>query len=427
MDKYDFIVVGAGVAGCAAAFTAARAGLNTLVIERGKTPGAKNVTGGRLYAHSLEALIPGFADEAPVERSVTRERLSFLTNEEAVTLEFAGKENPDPAKRSYTVLRAKFDAWLWSKAAELGASLLPATRVESLLKNDDGFFYGVKTDKGEYQAPVILLADGVGSTLAQKAGIARKPQPEQLAIGVKEVIKFTPEQMRERFECVGNLGMAWLFAGSPTNGHLGGGFLYTNKDSVSIGLVFGLHGADKEKPPVPEMLKKFKEHPAIAPLLDGGETVRYPGHMIPEGGLGMLPALVQNGLMIAGDAAGMCINIGYTVRGMDFAIAAGRYAAETAVQAHKTGRYNRDELALYIDLLERSFVLQEMTLYSKAPAALNNDRVFNAYPQLACRLMSDMFTVDGQPRGMISKFWNRARETGAVNLIKDGLQILGAI
>lgn len=424
--NYDFIIVGAGVAGCAAAYTAAKAGLRTLVIERGKTPGSKNVTGGRLYAHSLEALIPGFASEAPVERSVTRERLSFLTDQSGVTLDYVTGENPNPSLRSYTVLRARFDAWLFGKAAELGAELLPATRADSLIKKEDSYC-GIKTDKGDYYAPVILLADGVNSLLAQREGLARKPAPGQLAIGVKEVIKFTPEQMHDRFQCVGDLGMAWLFVGSPTNGHLGGGFLYTNKDSISLGLVFGLHGSSKDKPPLAAMLKKFKEHPVIAPLVTGGEIIRYPGHMVPEGGISMLPALVTNGVMIAGDAAGMCINVGYTIRGMDLAIASGRYAAETAIQAHKDHRYNRDELTLYVEKLERSFVLQEMQLYGQAPQALNNERVFNAYPELANNLMHDIFTVDGQPRSLISKFMNNAMATGAYNIIKDGIQILRSI
>lgn len=426
MQEYDLIIVGAGVAGCAAAFTAAKAGLKTLVVERGRTPGSKNMTGGRLYAHSLEAMIPNFAAEAPVERCVTRERLSFLTDSEAVTMEFAGQENPDPAKRSYTVRRAKFDAWLWSKAQEKGAELLAGTRVDGLIKEDDKFC-GVQTATGDIRAPITLLADGVNSLLAQKAGIAKKPEPSQVAIGVKEILKFSPEQMRDRFECVGDQGMAWLFVGSPTEGHLGGGFLYTNKDSISIGLVFGLHGADKKKPPLGGLLERFKAHPVIAALLDGGTVVQRPAHMVPEGGLSMMPALAGNGVLIAGDAAGMCVNVGYTIRGMDFAIAAGRYAAETAVQAHKDKNYSRDELQLYVDLLERSFVLKEMSLYSNAPQALNNERIFSAYPQLACKLMGDMFTADGQARSLLSKFWGRARETGAINLIKDGFSLLGAI
>lgn len=424
--QYDLIIVGAGLAGCAAAYTAAQAGLKTLVIERGKTPGSKNMTGGRLYAHSLEALIPDFASEAPLERSVTRERLSFLTDTEAVTMDYAGQENPDPAKRSYTVRRVKFDEWLWSKAAEKGATLLAGTRVDGLIQ-EDGYVRGVLADKNEIRAPITILADGVNSLIAQKAGLAKKPDPSQIAIGVKEVLRFSPEQMRDRFECIDNQGMAWLFVGSPTQGHLGGGFLYTNKNSVSLGLVFGLHGAGKDKPPLPVLMEQFKKHPVIAALLDGGEVIQRPAHMVPEGGLGMMPALAGNGYMIAGDAAGMCVNVGYTIRGMDLAIGAGRYAAETAIQAHRKGNYSREELNHYVDRLERSFVLKEMSLYSKAPAALNNDRIFAAYPQLACKLMGSMFTVDGNAQSLLSKFWNSARETGAINLIKDGFSLLGAI
>lgn len=427
MENYDLIIAGAGLAGSAAAFTAAKAGLKTLAVERGKRPGSKNMTGGRLYAHSLEELIPGFAKEAPVERCVTRERLSFMTETEAVTIDYAAQENPDPAKRSYTVLRAKFDNWLWEKAAEQGAELLAGVRVDGLLRENDKFC-GIKTAKGEIRAPVVILADGVNSLLAQKAGIAKKPEPGQVAIGVKEVYEFSPQQMRDRFECVGNTGMAWLFIGQPTDGHFGGGFLYTNKDSISIGLVFALHGTEKGKPSVPEMLERFKKHPVIAPLLEGGKVIQYPAHMVPEGGLAMMPPLAANGALIAGDAAAMCLNVGYTVRGMDLAIAAGRFAAETVVKAHEEKNYSAGFMgSWYRSMLERSFVLKEMGLYSKAPDALNNPRVFTAYPKMVCGLMNDMFTVDGEPRGLISKFWSRARETGTIHMLKDGIKLLGAL
>lgn len=426
MADYDLIIVGAGLAGCSAALVAARGGLKTLAIERGKKPGAKNVTGGRLYAHSLESLIPNFAEEAPVERCVTTERLSFLTDKEATTIEYSGPESPDFAKRSYTVLRAKFDPWLWSKAEAEGAELMPSARVDSLL-SENGIFNGVKVGKKEIHAPIVIIADGVNSMISQKAGLAKKPLPGQMAIGVKEVIEFDERTMRDRFGCIDNRGMAWLFAGSPTDGHLGGGFLYTNKSSISLGLVFGLHGGAKDRPGVPAMLERFKRHPAIAPLLDGGKTIQYPAHMVPEGGLSMVPPLLGNGVMIAGDAAAMCINLGFTVRGMDFAIAAGQIAAETALEAHRANDFGFEQLSMYRDKLAESFVLKEMKLYSEVPAALDNERVFSAWPKMVCGLMSDMFTVDGEAKSLTSKFWNRARETGAIHLVKDGIQLLGAL
>lgn len=120
-DKFDAIVVGAGVAGSVAALVMARAGLDVLVIERGDSAGCKNMTGGRLYAHTLEAIIPGFAVSAPVERKVTREKISFLTEESAVTLDFH-REQPDvPQHASYTVLRNRLDPWLMALTRCLAA------------------------------------------------------------------------------------------------------------------------------------------------------------------------------------------------------------------------------------------------------------------------------------------------------------------
>lgn len=125
-DKFDAIVVGAGVAGSVAALVMARAGLDVLVIERGDSAGCKNMTGGRLYAHTLEAIIPSFAASAPVERKVTREKISFLTEESAVTLDFH-REQPDvPQHASYTVLRNRLDPWLMEQAEQAGAQFIPA-------------------------------------------------------------------------------------------------------------------------------------------------------------------------------------------------------------------------------------------------------------------------------------------------------------
>ena len=88
-EVFDVVIVGGGLAGCAAAYALAKAGVEVVVVERGAFSGSKNMTGGRLYGHSLEKLIPGFAESAPVERLITRERLSFLTDDSATTMDFA--------------------------------------------------------------------------------------------------------------------------------------------------------------------------------------------------------------------------------------------------------------------------------------------------------------------------------------------------
>ena len=111
-EKFDAIVVGGGVAGGVAAYVMARAGLQVLLVERSNFAGGKNCTGGRLYSHSLEKIIPNFAEEAPIERKVTKERVSMMTDSGAVTLDYSSGRLGEQGKDSYVVCRALFDRWL---------------------------------------------------------------------------------------------------------------------------------------------------------------------------------------------------------------------------------------------------------------------------------------------------------------------------
>ncbi len=122
-ETFDVIIVGAGPGGCSAAYSLAKMGFKVLILERGKYPGAKNVMGGRMYAYALNRLIPGFWKEAPVERRVTREKLTLLCNKASVTLDFQDEELLDPPN-SFTILRAKFDQWFANMAVEAGATLV---------------------------------------------------------------------------------------------------------------------------------------------------------------------------------------------------------------------------------------------------------------------------------------------------------------
>ena len=222
-DKFDAIVVGAGVAGSVAALVMARAGLDVLVIERGDSAGCKNMTGGRLYAHTLEAIIPGFAVSAPVERKVTREKISFLTEESAVTLDFH-REQPDvPQHASYTVLRNRLDPWLMEQAEQAGAQFIPGVRVDALVREGNKVT-GVQAGDDILEANVVILADGVNSMLGRSLGMVPASDPHHYAVGVKEVIGLTPEQINDRFNITGEEGAAWLFAGSPSDGLMAGDF-----------------------------------------------------------------------------------------------------------------------------------------------------------------------------------------------------------
>ena len=420
-DKFDAIVVGAGVAGSVAALVMARAGLDVLVIERGDSAGCKNMTGGRLYAHTLEAIIPGFAVSAPVERKVTREKISFLTEESAVTLDFH-REQPDvPQHASYTVLRNRLDPWLMEQAEQAGAQFIPGVRVDALVREGNKVT-GVQAGDDILEANVVILADGVNSMLGRSLGMVPASDPHHYAVGVKEVIGLTPEQINDRFNITGEEGAAWLFAGSPSDGLMGGGFLYTNKDSISLGLVCGLADIAHAQKSVPQMLEDFKQHPAVAPLIAGGKLVEYSAHVVPEAGINMLPELVGDGVLIAGDAAGMCMNLGFTIRGMDLAIAAGEAAAKTVLSAMKSDDFSKQKLAEYRQHLE-SGPLRDMRMYQKLPAFLDNPRMFSGYPELAVGVARDLFTIDGSaPELMRKKILRHGKKVGFINLIKDGMK-----
>ncbi|MDR3439330.1 FAD-dependent oxidoreductase FixC [Telmatospirillum sp.] len=421
-DSFDALIVGAGIAGCVAGYLLAKEGLQVLVIERGNYAGTKNMTGGRLYTHSLEKVMPGFADQAPVERRVTHEKISFLTDDSAMTVDFQTGRASGPGETSYTVLRASFDKWLMEQAEAAGVQLVPGVRVDELLVKD-GKVTGVKAGDEELEAKVVILADGVNSILAEKLGLTKRVAPHNVAVGAKELIELPQDVLEARFNLEGNEGLAWMFAGTPSAGRMGGGFIYTNKNTLSLGVVVGLEGIGDSPKSVPQMLEDFKEHPVVKPLIKDGKLIEYSGHVVPEGGLNMLPKLAADGVMIVGDAAGLCLNVGYTVRGMDLAVASAEAAALTVLEARKSGNYSEAGLAGYRRRLEESFVLKDLSLYKRLPAFLEgNPRMFTAYPKLMVGVMEDLFTIDGTPSlPLMKKMRKRIGDIGFMNLIKDGL------
>ncbi|EMK5830879.1 MULTISPECIES: FAD-dependent oxidoreductase FixC [Citrobacter] len=425
-DIFDAIIVGAGLAGSVAALVLAREGAQVLVIERGNSAGAKNVTGGRIYAHSLERIIPGFAQQAPVERIITHEKLSFMTDRGAMTVDYLNAESASPAEVSYSVLRSRFDGWLMDQAEAAGAQLIAGIRVDNVVQRD-GKVVGVEADGEIIEGNVVILADGVNSLLAEKLGMAKRVDAAHVAVGVKELIELPKAVIEDRFQLQGNEGAACLFAGSPTDGLMGGGFLYTNESTLSLGLVCGLHHLQEAKKSVPQMLEDFKQHPAVAPLIAGGKLVEYAAHVVPEAGMNMQPELVGDGVLIAGDAAGMCLNLGFTIRGMDLAVAAGEAAAKAVLSARLRNDFSRQGLATYRQYLEDG-PLRDMRMYQRLPALLDNPRMFTRYPEMAVGIARDLFTVDGSaPVPLRKKILRHAKNVGFINLMKDGLKGVTAL
>jgi electron transfer flavoprotein-quinone oxidoreductase len=423
LSDFDVIIVGGGLAGLTTAYLLAKEGAEVLLIERGNFSGAKNMTGGRIYSHSLEKILPGFAREAPVERRITREKISLMTGDSSVTVDYSSPELALPGKDSYSVLRADFDQWLAGKAEEEGAQIVTGIKVDDvLLKN--GRVCGIMAGGDEMAADVIVLADGVNSLLAKKLGLRAELSPCQVAAGAKEIIELPASVIEDRFQCESGEGAAWLFAGQPSGGRTGGGFLYTNKESVSLGVVCTLSDLASGSVALPQLMENFKRHPSVAPLVRGGKMIEYSGHLVPEGGWGMVPRLFTDGALVVGDAAGFCINLGYTVRGMDFAVGSGECAARAILMAKQTGDYSAQTLGCYKNLLDKSFIMQDMKLYRKFPHFMENTpRIFSGYPEMASDLMARLFVIDGQPPKPLYKKVSRSlKKVGALNLILDGLK-----
>jgi len=353
MEKFDVVVVGAGPAGSTAALVLARAGLKVAVFERGEEAGRKNMFGGVLYyTEALNKLLPDFWKEAPVERYITRQVISFLTPGSSLSLDFKDTDFGKPPYNGFTLLRAKFDQWYAKKAEEAGTFLIPETVVDDLLW-DNGKVAGIKARRssGVVYADAVIVADGANSLLAKKAGLRGEFSPSCFAVAVKEVLALPAGIIAERFNLVGNEGVAYSFVGACTRGVEGGAFLYTNKSSLSVGIVAKLSGLQKKNVSIAELLDDFKNHPCIKELLKGTILKEYSGHLIPECGIKMVPKLYGNGILVVGDAAGLLCSTGLTLEGMNFAIASGSAAAEALKVAKQRGDFSKGGLASYKTLL----------------------------------------------------------------------------
>jgi electron transfer flavoprotein-quinone oxidoreductase len=428
-EKFDAIVVGGGLAGSAAAYTLAKAGLEVAVIERGTVCGSKNMTGGRLYAHSLKTLIPDFAETAPLERQIVKERIVLMSETGTTTVEHDDARFREGLGASYSVLRAKFDPWLAARAEDAGALYVTGIRVDKLLQ-EKGRVCGVVADGEVLRADVVLLADGVHSLLAQKLGMKKALAPHQVAVGVKEVVRLDEKTVSERFGVAPDQGVACIVAGSPTGGAVGGGFLYTNKDSLSLGTVVTLsHIGGGAGLRVPDMVERFKTNPVIAPLIAGGELSEYSAHLLPEGGYYMMPELFWDGVLLAGDAAGFVINTGYTFRGMDFAIESGRLAAEAVIHAKSANDFSADGLSFYKTLLERSFVLRDLRHCRNMPVFMDSRQIYNEIPALATEILGGLFHIDGSEPQKLTKSIPTAvrRSIGLSELAKLGARAWNAL
>ncbi|MBT9599391.1 MAG: FAD-binding protein [Vitreoscilla sp.] len=397
-EKFDAIVVGAGPSGNTAAYTMAKAGLKVLQIERGEYPGSKNVQGAILYADALERVIPDFRDDAPLERHIIEQRVWVLDDNSFVGTHYRSDDYNKPPHNRYTIIRAQFDKWFSGKVREAGALLICETTVEELLM-DGQRCIGVRCDRqgGEVYADVVILADGVNSTLARKAGFHGELKGEEVALAVKEILFMPEEVIQARFNIGDEEGVVIEMMGTVTEGMVGTGFLYTNKDSLTIGVGCMLSDfkANPQRTSPYALLEKLKRHPSVAPLIAGGEMKEYCAHLIPEGGFHAVPQVYGHGWMIVGDSGGF-VNAAHR-EGSNLAMTTGRLAAETVIAAKAAGHeLNAKTLRVYKQRLDDSFVMKDLHKYRDLPQVLHSSPQFmTTYPALLSRAAKTLFTVDG--------------------------------
>lgn len=386
----DLIIVGGGLSGLSAGITAMRENLNVILLERGEYSGAKNVSGGRMYIHSLLKLIPDALERAPLELPITRETYEFYcSHDRKVTFSFEEKGK----RNSFSVLRSKFDRWLAQEAENLGLLISYSTLVTNAYREGGGIV--LETNRGALKAPLVIDASGVTSIVFRSLGL-RKLSAKKWMLGVKEVIKADNSNLEE--------GEAKTIVGA-IKGVKGGGFVYTNKDSLSIGMAVIFDSLPKSEVPAKDLVEAFREREKIE-----GEVLEYSAHAIPYYGYDSLPPLYDKNVIAVGDAAGFLINDGFTIRGMDLAIASGIIAGIAAKKIIESRNFENTEI--YYQMLKESFVLKHLKLALNRFKLIEEDRTLSAYPEVLCDVLSSMFTVGEERRPLIDEALLRLKEKG---------------
>jgi len=405
--KYDVAVIGAGPAGLASAYYLARKGFKVLVLERGREVGSKNVYGGRIYAEPFREIYPNL-NTAPVHRWVRRERISIMPDYESiVNVEYQGKEAV-----SFTTYLPEFVKWMGIQAEQAGATILTDVTVDRLYV-EDGRVTGAVSGEDVVKADVVVDAEGVNRLVLEASGIVKPLRPELVALGVKEVLKGDSDQINQAFGLAANEGLAWVLIGAPTGYMPGGAFIYTNRDSVSLGVVVVLDRAiEGIKDHISQLVESLRMSPALRGYFQSLRIAEYSAHLIPEDVWSLRPPrLAYDGLLIAGDAAGLLLNAGYTYRGVDFAAYSGYLAGKAIEQAHAQGRYDAQTLSAYEALLENSVVYRLLRKFSRVHSLMMKDELFTKYPMIVSGIMKRLFENPNGPE----KAWTAINESCAEN------------
>ncbi len=434
MTKTHFtcIVVGGGFAGATAAIRLAQKGVDVLLVERGDEGGAKNLSGGILWGDDLARVLPDWKQTAPIERPVSTKKVGFLSESgSAFVVDYS---DPSLKKETvgYSVLRARTDKWLLAEAKKAGATVIAGVNVEALHK-ENGRVVGVWQGGEVTRADVVIVADGANSRLTLQADLRhgeKKLDMDHYALGVKEVLKLDPKLIEDRFATGADGGMAGEFVLGRRDGVMAGGFLYTNKDTLSLGVVINLRSMKGQgELTTHDVVEQFRNHPYIAGLVKGAEMVEYGAHLVPEGGYAAFSELHGDGVLVAGDAAGFCFSNGIVIQGMNYAVRSGICAADAVLHAIQKKDFSAVTLAKYEALLAKDGVLGDFERFKSVGKFLWNPRLFGKYPDFLVAIFRRMLKAEGPKRKMRDHLKAAAKENGirmkdlAADAVNGGLNL----
>ncbi len=278
MEKFDVAIIGGGSAGLAALKHLSNLGKQAILIESGKKIGTKNVSGGILYSknpavgkvYNVEDIFDNFLKDAPVERQITKYILHATSKDKVFSLDITPTHNYQ-SNFGYTILLNKLLSWFAKEALQsaenLGGGIVLGVHVKSIIWKDENTII-IETDELEpFQVKAVIAADGVNSEIAQMTGARSKFTSSELYQGVKVVVKLPEGLMEERFEISENEGAAHLFAGDITLNHIGGGFLYTNRDTLSVGAVYHYDSLIENPVEPNELVNALLSNPFVMELI----------------------------------------------------------------------------------------------------------------------------------------------------------------
>ncbi len=340
------------------------------VIEKGSSVGAHILSGAVMDPRGLAELIPNFVEEgAPLESPVKEDYFLYLTNKLAIRSPIT----PPPLKNHgyYIVSLNRLTAWLGEKCEETGVNIFPEFPGANLLYDEKDVVLGVRTgDKGidkdgkpkanfepgvDLHAKVTVLGEGPRGSLTkqliERLGLDENSEPQVYSVGVKELWELPDDRYPA--------GRVTHTLGFPSDSQTyGGGWIYGMQNRIlNIGYVTGLDYKDPLLDPHAEF-QRYKTHPYIARLLDGGKMIRYGAKTIVAGGYFAMPRTYGDGFLLVGDCAGLLNS--QRLKGIHSAIKSGMLAAQAIFDALLAGDFSAKQLQRYEDLVKESWIIPEL-------------------------------------------------------------------